>query len=231
MVCNVSFNLQVRVVDWMKGQTCGLCGKADGEVKQEYRTPNGRLTKNAVSYTHSWVLPAESCRDTTGETHSLWNYFYSNILFQKNVPPSVPTQMLYLCILLKQVFQTWNDALNTFSYRVPYEAWICAAGEAAKHPWPGNQMLLCWTCAALPAWLLPCEDHIRHCWLPLPACWWVCKKSQKVQETEYENVEKNTQFLIALLPSLVQILPWIALRVWAASTIPVWTWGKQQKPT
>nr|AWI62945.1 VtgAa [Scophthalmus maximus] len=56
---------KVKVVDWMKGQTCGLCGKADGEVKQEYRTPNGRLTKNAVSYAHSWVLPAESCRDTT----------------------------------------------------------------------------------------------------------------------------------------------------------------------
>ena len=57
--------MQVKVVDWMRGQTCGLCGKADGEVKQEYRTPNGRLTKNAVSYAHSWVLPAESCRDTT----------------------------------------------------------------------------------------------------------------------------------------------------------------------
>nr|BAE43870.1 vitellogenin [Pagrus major] len=55
----------VKVVDWMKGQTCGLCGKADGEVRQEYRTPNGRVTKSAVSYAHSWVLPAESCRDTT----------------------------------------------------------------------------------------------------------------------------------------------------------------------
>ncbi|XP_041646657.1 vitellogenin-1-like [Cheilinus undulatus] len=56
---------KVKVVDWMKGQTCGLCGKADGEVRQEYRTPNGRVTKSAVSYAHSWVLPAESCRDTT----------------------------------------------------------------------------------------------------------------------------------------------------------------------
>ncbi|TKS74661.1 Vitellogenin [Collichthys lucidus] len=55
----------VQVVDWMKGQTCGLCGKADGEVRQEYRTPNGRVTKNAVSQAHSWVLPAESCRDST----------------------------------------------------------------------------------------------------------------------------------------------------------------------
>lgn len=70
--CNVLLDLalQVKVVDWMKGQTCGLCGKADGEVRQEYRTPSGRLTKNAVSYTHSWVLPAESCRDNSGETQS-----------------------------------------------------------------------------------------------------------------------------------------------------------------
>ncbi|KAJ4942878.1 hypothetical protein JOQ06_005390 [Pogonophryne albipinna] len=56
---------RIKVVDWMKGQTCGLCGKADGEIRQEYRTPNGRLTKSAVSFAHSWVLPAESCRDTT----------------------------------------------------------------------------------------------------------------------------------------------------------------------
>ncbi|KAM9848968.1 vitellogenin-1-like [Aulostomus maculatus] len=56
---------KVKVVDWMKGQTCGLCGQADGEVRQEYRTPNGHLTKNAVSYAHSWILQAESCQDTT----------------------------------------------------------------------------------------------------------------------------------------------------------------------
>lgn len=68
--CNVSFelNLQVEVVDWMKGQTCGLCGKADGEIKQEFRMPNGHLTKNAVTYAHSWILAAESCRDNSGET-------------------------------------------------------------------------------------------------------------------------------------------------------------------
>ncbi|XP_070687992.1 vitellogenin-like isoform X2 [Pempheris klunzingeri] len=55
----------VKVVDWMRGQTCGLCGKADGEVKQEYSAPNRHLTKNPTSYAHSWVLSAESCRDTT----------------------------------------------------------------------------------------------------------------------------------------------------------------------
>ena len=58
---------QVKVADWMKGQTCGLCGKADGEVRQEFRTPNGQLTKDTVSYAHSWVIPAENCQDTSGK--------------------------------------------------------------------------------------------------------------------------------------------------------------------
>ncbi|XP_033477698.1 vitellogenin-2-like isoform X1 [Epinephelus lanceolatus] len=57
--------LKVKVVDWMKGQTCGLCGKADGEIRQEYRTPNERVSKNAVSYAHSWIVPAKSCRDAS----------------------------------------------------------------------------------------------------------------------------------------------------------------------
>uniref|UniRef100_A0A8C6Q8A1 Phosvitin n=1 Tax=Nothobranchius furzeri TaxID=105023 RepID=A0A8C6Q8A1_NOTFU len=51
------------IVDWMRGQTCGLCGKADGEVRQEYRTPNDRIAKNATSFSHSWVLAGKSCRD------------------------------------------------------------------------------------------------------------------------------------------------------------------------
>ncbi|KAL1251197.1 hypothetical protein QQF64_018993 [Cirrhinus molitorella] len=55
----------IYVVDWMKGQICGLCGKADGEIRQEYRTPSGFLTKSLVSFAHSWVLPAESCRDAS----------------------------------------------------------------------------------------------------------------------------------------------------------------------
>ncbi|XP_061594359.1 vitellogenin-1-like [Cololabis saira] len=55
----------IKVVDWMKGKTCGLCGKADGEIREEYRTPNGRVSKNAVSFAHSWTLSAESCRDNS----------------------------------------------------------------------------------------------------------------------------------------------------------------------
>ncbi|KAI4828435.1 hypothetical protein KUCAC02_022529 [Chaenocephalus aceratus] len=58
--------LKVKVVDWMKGQTCGLCGKADGEDRQEFRTPNTRVTKDAVSYAHSWMVAGKSCLDESG---------------------------------------------------------------------------------------------------------------------------------------------------------------------
>ncbi|XP_063057816.1 vitellogenin-like isoform X2 [Engraulis encrasicolus] len=56
---------RVNVVDWMRGQVCGLCGKADGETRQEYSTPSGYQTESPVSFAHSWVLSAESCRDST----------------------------------------------------------------------------------------------------------------------------------------------------------------------
>jgi len=57
--------LQIYVADWMKGQKCGLCGKADGEIRQEHTTPSGYLTESSVSFAHSWVLPPESCRDAS----------------------------------------------------------------------------------------------------------------------------------------------------------------------
>lgn len=62
----------------MRGQTCGLCGKADGEVRQEYRTPNERLSKNSASFTHSWVLPGKTCRDAFGRFYSdtLTSFYY-----------------------------------------------------------------------------------------------------------------------------------------------------------
>ncbi|KPP59788.1 vitellogenin 1-like, partial [Scleropages formosus] len=57
--------LRIEVEDWMKGKVCGLCGKADGEVRQEYQAPSGRQIMSAVSFGHSWVLAAESCRDAS----------------------------------------------------------------------------------------------------------------------------------------------------------------------
>ncbi|KAA0712317.1 Vitellogenin [Triplophysa tibetana] len=41
----------------------GQC-RADGEIKQDYRTPTGYLTKSPMSFAHSWVLTAESCLAT-----------------------------------------------------------------------------------------------------------------------------------------------------------------------
>ncbi|XP_073669605.1 vitellogenin isoform X1 [Paramisgurnus dabryanus] len=55
---------KIYIADWMRGQTCGLCGKADGEIRQEYHTPSGYLTKSPIVFVHSWVLTAESCLDT-----------------------------------------------------------------------------------------------------------------------------------------------------------------------
>ncbi|XP_056303589.1 vitellogenin [Danio aesculapii] len=54
---------EIYVGDWMKGQTCGICRKADGEIKQDYCRPNGNLTKSSVGFAHSWVPPSESCHN------------------------------------------------------------------------------------------------------------------------------------------------------------------------
>lgn len=67
---------QVKVMDWMRGQTCGLCGQADGEFRQEYRTPNKRIAKNAVSFAHSWVVPATTCQNADSNIYLRFIYFY-----------------------------------------------------------------------------------------------------------------------------------------------------------
>lgn len=64
----------------MKGQTCGLCGKADGEVRQEFRMPNGRVANSAISYAHSWVESGISCRDPSGKYGSARiMFFYTQV--------------------------------------------------------------------------------------------------------------------------------------------------------
>lgn len=50
----------------MKGKTCGACGTASGNVGDEYRTPSEQVTKDAISYAHSWVLSSNTCRDPSG---------------------------------------------------------------------------------------------------------------------------------------------------------------------
>lgn len=56
----------VKIMDWLKGQTCGMCGHADGEVRQEYRTPNNRVIKDGVSHAHTWTLVSKTCRNEAG---------------------------------------------------------------------------------------------------------------------------------------------------------------------
>lgn len=51
----------------MKGKTCGACGTASGNVGDEYRTPSEQVTKDAISYAHSWVLSSNTCRDPSGK--------------------------------------------------------------------------------------------------------------------------------------------------------------------
>lgn len=110
---------------------------------------------------------------------------------------------------------------------MPYEAWICAAGEASKHASSGVQVLLCWTCTALFAWVLPCAHHQRHCWLPLPACWWVCKKNYVFIWFKSCKLWQSTEKLF-FLPSHVQILSWMAVKLWVTCSLRVWTWWKLQ---
>lgn len=154
--------MQIKVADWIKGQTCGLCGKADGEIRQEYRTSNGRVTRNAVSFAHSWVLPAESCRDTTGNMkHSagkdrIWPEFKINPL--------------------KLEATSTRSAFHIFFCRMSHEGGVCAAGEENECPRSGVQMFLCWACAALPARLPPYQDHRRYRWLPLSGQRWAFNK-------------------------------------------------------
>uniref|UniRef100_A0A673A3J1 VWFD domain-containing protein n=1 Tax=Sphaeramia orbicularis TaxID=375764 RepID=A0A673A3J1_9TELE len=51
----------------MRGRVCGICGMADGQVSKGFYGPDGHEIKNPVSFTHSWVLSAQSCRDNSGE--------------------------------------------------------------------------------------------------------------------------------------------------------------------
>ncbi|KAM9385805.1 vitellogenin-2-like [Pholidichthys leucotaenia] len=58
--------LTIQVSDWMRSQTCGMCGRGDGETIWEFSTPSQRVTNNAVSFAHSWVLSKDSCRNEDG---------------------------------------------------------------------------------------------------------------------------------------------------------------------
>lgn len=117
----------------MKGQTCGLCGRADGEVKQERRMPSGRLTKSAVSYAHSWAQPGKSCQDSSGQ-HDPHTFCF---------------------------FQAQSRSLTFLPSlrRLLDEARVGEAEQADLHGGRGVQVLFGGARAPLPARLRAAEDH------------------------------------------------------------------------
>ncbi|NXL06176.1 VIT2 protein, partial [Mesembrinibis cayennensis] len=53
--------LEIQVVFWMAGKTCGICGKYDAEKEREYQMPSGYLAKDAVSFGQSWIISEDPC--------------------------------------------------------------------------------------------------------------------------------------------------------------------------
>uniref|UniRef100_UPI00358EB0F0 vitellogenin-like n=1 Tax=Myxine glutinosa TaxID=7769 RepID=UPI00358EB0F0 len=54
-------NCTVKLSTWMRGQVCGMCGRADSERNMTYRTPSHKLAKDSESFMQSWVLMEEGC--------------------------------------------------------------------------------------------------------------------------------------------------------------------------
>ncbi|XP_078501766.1 vitellogenin-A2-like isoform X2 [Lissotriton helveticus] len=46
---------------WMKGKTCGICGRHDDVKEQEFQMPDGSVAKNEQSFAHSWISEEGSC--------------------------------------------------------------------------------------------------------------------------------------------------------------------------
>lgn len=197
----------------MKGKTCGACGKADGETRQEYRTPSEQLAKDAISYAHSWVLASDTCRDPSGNAKCHTTHRNS----QETM--NILHLTIHRCIAYLQ-FQHFS--------RMFHKTWICEAGEADRFPGCGVQMLLCWARAAVPAGLRPSENHHCQRWLPLPAKWWVSRKPSCFRKLCFSlDILHICQSLC--LFSLLQTQAWIVL-LWAASLRRASTWGILQKP-
>ncbi|XP_055020642.1 LOW QUALITY PROTEIN: vitellogenin-1-like [Boleophthalmus pectinirostris] len=55
----------INVPEYLRNKVCGLCGQGNGDRRNDYRMPNGRITDNPISFAHSWTLPSQSCSDET----------------------------------------------------------------------------------------------------------------------------------------------------------------------
>ncbi|KAG9350900.1 hypothetical protein JZ751_024789, partial [Albula glossodonta] len=54
--------MELRVGSAMRGRTCGMCGRNDGETNLAFRTPDEGLAKSAAGFAHSWLLNLDSCK-------------------------------------------------------------------------------------------------------------------------------------------------------------------------
>uniref|UniRef100_A0A8C5QER8 Phosvitin n=1 Tax=Leptobrachium leishanense TaxID=445787 RepID=A0A8C5QER8_9ANUR len=60
----ISYNGEISQIDtsaWMRGKTCGMCGRHDDEIEQEFEMPNGLIAKDAKSFADSWSLIDDTC--------------------------------------------------------------------------------------------------------------------------------------------------------------------------
>ncbi|MBN3316407.1 VIT protein, partial [Atractosteus spatula] len=62
-------SVKVEIESWMRGKMCGMCGKADGEKKTEFRMPSWNTAMNPSSFVHSWILQGEVCSDVCKLQH------------------------------------------------------------------------------------------------------------------------------------------------------------------
>uniref|UniRef100_A0A3B4AFI9 Uncharacterized protein n=1 Tax=Periophthalmus magnuspinnatus TaxID=409849 RepID=A0A3B4AFI9_9GOBI len=55
-------DVSIRVPEYMRNRVCGLCGQGNGDRRNDYRMPSGRVTDNPISFAHSWTLSSQRCR-------------------------------------------------------------------------------------------------------------------------------------------------------------------------
>ncbi|KAM9000599.1 vitellogenin-1-like [Sarcophilus harrisii] len=53
--------LKVTISSWMRGKTCGICGKANWETHDEMEMPNHKQARDCTAFFHAWLLVKENC--------------------------------------------------------------------------------------------------------------------------------------------------------------------------
>ncbi|XP_061619132.1 LOW QUALITY PROTEIN: zonadhesin, like [Phyllopteryx taeniolatus] len=88
--------MTIKVIRDYKNILCGLCGNYNGDVKDDFRQPNGSLTGNTDQFGHSWNTDPECKKPTTTdpgcdeEEEKLYeSSAYCGMLLDKNGPFAV----------------------------------------------------------------------------------------------------------------------------------------------